>query len=82
MASKDKFEVCHCFVWREITEDGLVKKPPKQGPYYEQDDVNTYGGYETELAAMKALEEFVNRQGYGVYDDFVLVKIYKAHRVD
>lgn len=61
------------YEWRELTDDGLMKKPESVGPYYDQENVNTYGGYASEDEAVAAYEAFKASHEWGVPSELVLV---------
>jgi hypothetical protein len=70
------------YEWRELTDDGLLKKPQDTGPYYDTDNVNHYGGYQTEEQAIAGLKAYADRTRWGSTDDMVLVAIYSTRRPD
>ncbi len=61
------------FFWKEISEDGLLKEPPKKGPYYNEVCLNNYSGYETRE---EALEDWLKlaKQDYYKYNKFILIE--------
>lgn len=62
------------YIWKELSTDGLLKTPEKDGPYYEERELNGYHGYFTsEDDAIMALNDW-KRQG-----DYVLTTIYKNY---
>ena len=60
--------------WKELSDDGLLKEPKKQGPHYMKDDLNEWGGFDTEQKALNRLEEY--KKEYNIYGEYILVKIY------
>lgn len=61
------------YEWRELTDDGLMKKPENAGPYYDKESVNKYGGYASEEEAVAAYEAFRAAHKWGVASELVLV---------
>ena len=67
------------YVWKELSEDGLLKEPQ---PKYENGwgvDLNGYRGvFETEQGALKRFESFFD--DYPCQGNFVLVTLYDKDR--
>lgn len=61
--------------WRELTEDGLLKEPKEQGPYYDRDSLKN--GYATEKEAVEDWEEFTKRHPFGTPREMVLLRFYR-----
>jgi hypothetical protein len=64
------------YEWRELTPDGLLKKPSKEGPHYDPTDLNQWGGFDTIDGAIRWMEECKSMEQFYFTDDYVLVKIY------
>lgn len=50
------------FEWWRISEDGLLKRPPLSGPYYQQYGFDDF--YDTEEDAIKAYQDMLKRDEY------------------
>ena len=57
--------------WKELSSGGLLEEPKKYGPYYDEESVNGYGGFDTEEEAMKQLEKI--GKDYNYLPSFILV---------
>lgn len=70
------------FEWRELTEDGLLRKPTECGPHYDRDNVNGYeGSFTDEASAVLAFEAFFKKHSDRYYScprELVLVKFHIA----
>lgn len=65
------------YLWKVLTDDGLLKEPADQGPPYARENINEpYNGYPTEEAAVERLKEWM-LQYHCAGVDFTLVKIYR-----
>jgi hypothetical protein len=64
------------YVWRELTDDGILKKPEAFGPYYERDETLRFGGWDTEEDAVAAYKKVYDCYKYQVNSEFVLVCIW------
>jgi hypothetical protein len=65
------------YQWRELTDDGLLKPPKAQGPYYDGVTLNglwSTGTYESKEEAYEALINY--SEGKRLCDGLVLVEIY------
>ena len=62
------------FEWRELTEDGLLKRPKECGPYYDIDQLKN--DYATEEEAIDDYREFLNRNPFYAPYEMVLLKLY------
>jgi hypothetical protein len=73
-----KSNVKKYFVWRIITDDGLVKNPDSFGPYYDKEYINGYydDGFGTEQEAMDKLGEFDQRFPWSIQGDWTLITLY------
>jgi hypothetical protein len=74
------------YVWKIPTADGLLKEPPPIGPYYDEDELNSFSrrsdapnlidytiyGYATEDLAIDALARFSDKHTYCQGDAYVL----------
>ncbi len=65
------------YEWRELTEDGLLKRAKSFGPYYNEDDSLKNGSWPTEEEAVSAYETFMKDNELKYYD-LVLVCVYRA----
>lgn len=66
------------YLWKEITDDGLVKEPESLGPYYSQDSWNGfYSGYDTVEEAEAKYKYMENTYSYQVPHNMVLVTVYQ-----
>lgn len=63
------------YYWKEISDDGLLKEPKEQGPYYSTERLNGWGGFETKEAAIEKLESWHKYYKYGV-SNMILVEVY------
>lgn len=70
------------YEWRELSEDGLLRKPQECGTRYDRESINGYYGFGTEEEALAAYAEFKKVHKYGVPNELVLVTLYKAPDVD
>jgi len=70
------------YEWRELTEGGLLKLPERAGPYYSQDDINGYDGFDTKEAAIAAFLEFRRVHRYSAPRELVLIEMYVAPDLD
>ncbi|MFN8756337.1 MAG: hypothetical protein ACK52I_29940 [Pseudomonadota bacterium] len=70
------------YEWRELSEDGLLRKSPECGPRYDRETINGYCGFSTEEEALAAYAAFKKAHKYGVPNELVLVALYKAPDVD
>ena len=61
------------FEWRELTEDGLLKRP-KCGPYYDIDQLKN--DYATEEEAIDDYRDFLKRNPYYTPYEMALLKFY------
>lgn len=66
------------YEWRELTKDGLLKRPEPVGPYYDQENVNGYDGFDTEAAAVEHYETVAKLHPHELPHELVLVKLYHA----
>lgn len=65
------------YVWKEISEDGLVKEPKSVGPYYSQENLNGWeGGFDSKEEAIAALRDFVKRYKYDTPRSLILIEEY------
>lgn len=64
------------FAWMEISTDGLLKYPAKMGPYYDEVDVNNFGGFDSEQDAVKHMIN-LKEAGNFLCGRFILVKSYE-----
>lgn len=70
------------YEWRELSEDGLLRKPPECGPRYDRETINGYYGFSSEEEALEAYAAFKKAHKYGVPNELVLVTFYAAPDVD
>lgn len=65
------------FVWKELSDDGLLKEPKaRRGPYTD-DCLNPHpDGFETEEQAIRAFESFKKEHEYNTPNKLVLLTIY------
>lgn len=70
------------YFWKVLSDDGLFKEPSPIGPYYDEDTLNPYGGFETEDEAVKTYLEMKETHKWGVPYELTLVKIYRAEDVE
>ena len=63
-------------VWKELTDDGLLKEPPECGPYYSTESVNGWGGFDTEEEAVEKLAQMKKHYGWDISGNYVLVTVY------
>lgn len=61
------------FYWRELSEDGLLKDIKPVGPYYNESNLNCYGGFDSREQALKAWAEQV-KQGNFLWENCVLIE--------
>lgn len=53
------------YYWKELSSDGLLKDPPKIGPYYDEAELNNYvHGYDTPEEAEQDLLSKKDFEGY------------------
>jgi len=64
--------------WKEITDDGLVKEPPKFGPHYSTESLNGWGGHDSEAEAFKQLEHINKAHQFGVPSSLTLITEYQV----
>jgi hypothetical protein len=69
-------KITKTYEWKIITQDGLLKTPPKFGPYYNEEDLNNYGGFDTEEEAISQFLVFNDRYYLNGFDDYTLICIY------
>jgi hypothetical protein len=46
------------YKWMVLSSDGLLKEPETRGPYYSEDSLNNYSGFESEKEANDRLIEW------------------------
>ena len=66
------------YVWKVLSEDGLLKDHKEVGPYYDRESF--YDEYESEEDAVEAYQKFNKRYNYSVESEMVLLTIYKIDR--
>lgn len=55
------------YYWKELSEDGLLKEPPKLGPYFSPAKLNNFGcGYHSEEEACDDLLSEPLFEGYSL----------------
>lgn len=64
------------YYWKIISNDGLLKDPPKFGAYYDERDLNGYSGFDSEQDAIKEFMHFNSLYEYEFREDYTLVCIY------
>ena len=69
---KNEVKLRHYFRW--VNLDGTDPEP--QGPYYSQDNLNSYGGFPDEKSAEEALKEWHNDQRFSG-GPYVMQKVYE-----
>lgn len=78
------YKLEHKYVWKELTSDGLLKDPKNCGAYYEEENVNGWGGgFDTEQEAYETYLAFYRKYPYSCPSSIVLIKetnIYDADR--
>lgn len=68
------------YIWRELTDDGLLKEPKDIGAYYEAESVNGYsGGFDTEQEAVDHFTMLSEKHGWACPRELVLIKIYSTY---
>lgn len=65
------------FEWRELTEDGLLKRIEGYGPYYDRQSIG--GPFRTEEEAVEALSQCLKNKIHG-FDGYVLLTLYRRGR--
>lgn len=71
------------YLWKELTDDGLMKEPEPLGPYYSQDSWNGFGyGYESIEEAEAKYEYMEKTYTYQVPYNMVLVTVYQKGESD
>jgi hypothetical protein len=69
------YKLEHKYVWKELTQDGLLKSPEDCGAYYEKENVNGWGsGFDTEEEAYEAFIAFNTKHEYSRPSSLVLIK--------
>ena len=69
------YKLEHKYVWKELTQYGLLKDPEDCGAYYDRENVNGYnGGYNSEQEAYEAFIAFKTKHEYSYPSSLVLVK--------
>jgi hypothetical protein len=63
------------YEWREISDDGLLQLPIARG--FPKENVNYYGGFDTEEEACRAYDDFAKERKYQAPYELVLLRIYK-----
>lgn len=63
------------YMWRYISNDGLLKEHPPVGPYY--DDDSLMSEYSSEEDAVKDLIRFQQAHEYAVEREMVLLTVYR-----
>lgn len=63
-------------VWKEITNDGLLKEPEECGPHYSAESINGWGGFDSEEEAITKLEQMKKDHTWDINGNYVLVTIY------
>lgn len=71
-----KKAVC-LYRWKRLTDDGLLKEPDPVGPYYNEDNLNPYNGFETEEEAVQAYIALKEAHNWGVPYELVLIKVHQ-----
>ena len=66
------------YYWKEITGDGLVKKPREFGSHYSTESLNGYGGHDSEDEAIARLIEIEKSYKYQVPSSLTLVTEYRV----
>ncbi len=65
------------YEWRELSEDGLLRKPQEAGPRYDRESINMYYGFSTEEEAFAAYADFTRAHPNEVANELVLVTLYQ-----
>lgn len=63
-------------VWKELSDDGLLKEPGECGPHYSKESINQWGGFDTKEEAIEKLKKMKNAYAWDVTGDYMLVTIY------
>lgn len=64
------------YYWKEVSNDGLLKDPSNQGPYWESENINGYSsGFETKEDAIEAMLSFHKRYNI-MYEEYTLLESY------
>lgn len=79
MSILDKLE--KRFYWKELSGDGLLKEPPRRGPYY--NDISLNEGFSSEEKALAGLDTYFNHKPYDGEDVYscvslVLITVYES----
>lgn len=70
------------YYWYIISDDGLLKDPPKFGSYYDEEDLNGYCGFNSEAEAVGTFMEFNKKYEYAFRDNYTLITLYEAVDAD
>lgn len=63
-------------VWKELTDDGLLKEPKECGPTYDIESLKDGSGFDSEEEAIIKLEQMKKDYNWNVSGNYVLVTIY------
>jgi len=66
------------YYWKELTSDGLLKEPKEFGAYYNTESLNSWGGHDSEEAAIEKLIEINKRHEYEVPSSLTLITAYSV----
>ena len=68
------------YVWKELTEDGLLKEPRlRSRNAFTNDDVNNYYGFLSEVEACAAFDEWQRVNERDAPLELVLIRVYRAN---
>lgn len=63
-------------LWKQLTDEGLLKEPEDCGPWDSRDSINGWNGFGTKEEAIAHLEEMKRVHKWGVHGDYVLVEVF------
>ena len=71
------------YLWKELSQDGLLREPNEVGEYYNNEPVNGYSnGFKTEQAAIDYLISINIRHDWSCPRALTLIKVFSPYEQD